>query len=194
MSNLVPGRSCGPCTVCCTVPPVDTPAFKKTSGETCQHCISGGGCAIYETRPPVCREWFCGWRHLPHLGEDLRPDLCGVMVVFEQDEQHIPAGFTLRPALKFVVFDGRDKISNWNLIRYINGLVYAGAPVFLAVPGPPGHFFAKTFMNAALGEAVKASDGEAIRLILLSAYDRLAAGAFERVEFETPGAGLRFSG
>jgi hypothetical protein len=83
MENLVPGRACANCTVCCTIPTIDKPELQKRAGATCRHCSKG--CEIYETRPSVCRTFFCGWRQLEIFGEDWRPDKCGAYAELETD-------------------------------------------------------------------------------------------------------------
>lgn len=76
--ELVEGRSCGDCTVCCTWLQVDTPELQKDAGVTCDHC-TGTGCAVYETRFPVCRTWHCLWRHIGVMPEEARPDKSGIV-------------------------------------------------------------------------------------------------------------------
>jgi hypothetical protein len=73
---LVEGRDCGECFACCVE--IAVPELSKPAREACVHC-SSGGCAIYDTRPPVCRKWFCAWRRLPDLPDHLRPDRSGLM-------------------------------------------------------------------------------------------------------------------
>ena len=48
----IPGKSCGPCTMCCKVLVIDH--FKKDAGVLCENCTLKGGCKIYDTRPDVC--------------------------------------------------------------------------------------------------------------------------------------------
>ncbi len=51
-------RDCGGCNVCCTamrVTPLDKPAGCRCPNQT------EAGCAIYHSRPEVCRSWFCLW-------------------------------------------------------------------------------------------------------------------------------------
>jgi hypothetical protein len=80
--TLVPGRSCGECSLCCKVMQVDE--FEKPQGVWCRHCAPGrGGCTIHADRPPVCREFFCGWLMWPRLGPEWRP-LTSKMIVFFQ--------------------------------------------------------------------------------------------------------------
>ena len=71
-TSVVPGRSCGTCTLCCKVFPV--PDLAKPAGKWCQHCQPGKGCRIHETRPEVCRKFFCGWMVSPGLGPEWKPE------------------------------------------------------------------------------------------------------------------------
>ncbi len=71
-------RSCGDCIVCCKVLIIDTEGLKKPAGTLCQHS-TGTGCGIYSDRPKVCRTFHCGWRRIPSMPDDTRPDRLGVM-------------------------------------------------------------------------------------------------------------------
>jgi hypothetical protein len=72
MPNSVPGRSCGQCSLCCKLAKVDE--LDKPEGVWCRHCAPGrGGCTIYETRPPVCRNYFCSWILDSRLGPEWYP-------------------------------------------------------------------------------------------------------------------------
>ena len=69
---LVPGRTCGTCAMCCKVFAI--PELDKGSQQWCRHVMQGRGCGIHETRPTVCRQFFCHWMRNPHLGPDWQPD------------------------------------------------------------------------------------------------------------------------
>ncbi len=77
--NLVSGRTCGDCRVCCRLP--DIPELNKPVNTWCRHTDlerPGGGCTIYNERPRTCKEYECAW--LSGLGEAQdRPDKLGVM-------------------------------------------------------------------------------------------------------------------
>ena len=73
-------RSCGTCSLCCTVLRVDE--IGKRAGEDCTHQRGEKGCGIYETRPPICRGYQCLWRQ-GGLEEDERPDATGGIVDLE---------------------------------------------------------------------------------------------------------------
>lgn len=92
-------RSCGDCTVCCTV--MGVKALDKPVDVTCQHLYKGDdpgigscsrcgkedgpcnckGCGIYAKRPSSCKEFHCAWRHSFDFFPEFegRPDRLGVM-------------------------------------------------------------------------------------------------------------------
>lgn len=73
-------RSCGTCSLCCSVLRVDP--IGKRAGEDCVHQRGAEGCGIYETRPPICRGYQCLWLQ-GGLEEDERPDRTGGIVDLE---------------------------------------------------------------------------------------------------------------
>jgi len=75
---LVPGRSCGSCTLCCTVLPL--PELQKPPDISCIHAVAGKGCAIHGNRPSSCRQFFCGWRLDPNVDALWKPDICGFVL------------------------------------------------------------------------------------------------------------------
>jgi len=80
-----PGKSCGACTLCCKVLTVEE--LQKTAGLYCPHCTVGGGCRIYSDRPAACRNFMCGWLVNPHLGPDLKPDKCHVVLIWVEERR-----------------------------------------------------------------------------------------------------------
>jgi Fe-S-cluster containining protein len=64
-------RSCGTCSLCCTVLRVDE--LSKLGGRDCVHQRGEAGCGIYETRPSICRAYQCLWMQ-GGLEDDERPD------------------------------------------------------------------------------------------------------------------------
>jgi hypothetical protein len=68
---LVPGRSCGTCTLCCKL--MKVPELDKPQGSWCTHCAPRKGCTIYEKRPKSCRDFFCGYLTSPGVGEAWKP-------------------------------------------------------------------------------------------------------------------------
>jgi len=69
--ELVPGRSCSNCTLCCKV--IAVAEFDKPRGRNCVHCDTGRGCKIYDRRPEVCADFFCSYLLSPALGEEWKP-------------------------------------------------------------------------------------------------------------------------
>ncbi|MDD3289118.1 MAG: YkgJ family cysteine cluster protein [Alphaproteobacteria bacterium] len=80
--TFVEGRECDGCSICCRLPGIEDPELSKPPYVSCEHCGSGG-CGIYESRPKICREWFCLWRRLKEMPDDARPDKIGAMVSLE---------------------------------------------------------------------------------------------------------------
>jgi hypothetical protein len=70
--RLVPGRSCGSCSLCCKLYPVRE--LSKPAGQWCVHTVRGGGCADHANRPPTCRKFFCTWLRDPGLGPEWKPE------------------------------------------------------------------------------------------------------------------------
>lgn len=99
---LVDGRECGDCVACCIHTQIDTPELVKPLGQACRHCTNTG-CAIYETRFPVCRSWQCLWKHVGALPDEFRPDLCGLMIVLDQQES--PQNLFCQLCIRIMVID-----------------------------------------------------------------------------------------
>lgn len=136
--DLVPGRQCGDCTVCCTVLAIDTPQMQKAAGLRCRHCL--GGCTIYESRPALCRDYHCGWRQLPILDTKWRPDISGVFVEFE------PVGDTTGMSLVLIGNPLKTVRQSW-FIDFIVVGIQGDIPLLLGIPGPKGCQGATLLLN-----------------------------------------------
>ncbi len=176
--DLVAGRECGECSACCVVLNVDTPEFQKLPGKPCSH-LCAQGCAIHETRFPVCRAYHCGWRYLAGLPEDWRPDRSGVLVDFQSDD--LPPHYPKRPGIRLTVFGPPETALKPGFLDYVARLVAADVPVILAVPGPPGFFPAGALLNDALKEAVAAREFSAVQAAIAEALRSLASHKFNPV-------------
>jgi hypothetical protein len=109
----------------------------------CPNCIANKGCAIYETRPGLCREWLCGWRVSKAFGDDWRPDRSGVLVEFEDDE--VPEGFE-HPTVKFMLL--KETSIAWPpLVNTIASLINQGKPVYLQIGADKNLQGRKTFLS-----------------------------------------------
>jgi hypothetical protein len=137
--DLVPGRDCGGCTVCCTAMAIDRPEIQKEAGVTCRHCTAAG-CAIYDTRPSLCREYHCGWRQLPILDDSWRPDRSGVFVELEPYEGQTAISLVL-------VGNPLKTIRQPWFIDFVTTGIQGGLPLMLGIPGPPGRQGASLMLN-----------------------------------------------
>jgi hypothetical protein len=175
MENLVPGRECAECTVCCTVPTIDKPELQKPAGATCRHCNKG--CDIYETRPGVCRTFFCGWRQLEIFGDDWRPDKCGVYAELETDiPDHLVSSIGI--SLTLIANPLKTVRQPWFVDFVVTG-IRGGVPLFLALPGPTGYKGAKVSLNTPdMARAASASRGE-VKQLLEKALKVLAGYSFK---------------
>jgi hypothetical protein len=118
---------------------IDKPEIQKEAGVTCRHCK--GGCAIYETRPSLCRDYHCGWRQLPILDESWRPDRSGVFVELEPMEG--------RTGLSLVLVGNPLKTlrQSW-FIEFVAAGVRGDIPLALGIPGPRGHQGASLLLDS----------------------------------------------
>jgi len=168
--DLVPGRTCGACTLCCTVMAIDKPDIQKEAGVTCRHCR--GGCTIHAARPQLCRDFHCGWRQLPILDESWRPDLSGVFVEIE-----VVDGET---ALSLVLVGNPLKTvrQSW-FIDFVSTGVRGNVPLHLGIPGPHGFMGASLPLNTRqMFEAAGISRAR-VKDLLERELKRLASHRFE---------------
>jgi len=158
-------KICGPCQACCVAPKIDTPEFKKPSGVPCVHLVEKG-CGIYQTRPPVCRDFLCGWRLLPELDISWRPDLSGVMLIcVNQDD--VPQAY--RPAghgWVFVILDDKKALT-LTLARHVADLARRKVAVYLSAVTP------RTQLNEQLDVPLKAGDMDGVLAVLEQVHKRL---------------------
>ena len=175
--QLVVGRECGECTVCCKVSPIATTELTKGPNTPCPNCTANG-CAIYDYRPSACRESFCGWRAYAELDNTWRPDISGVLILNEPEP---PPPWVGQMGLKFLLVDGDGPLTQAGFIAYVSALVSRNIPVSLAVQGPPDHWPVKTFINVALQSAMGRGASAAARALQEQAA-MLRTGRFERAD------------
>lgn len=168
--DLVPGRVCGGCTVCCTVMAIDKPDIQKEAGVTCRHC--DGGCTIYDTRPPLCRNYHCAWRQLPILDDDWRPDRSGVFVEVELvDDVTTLSLILIGNPLKTVR-------QSWFIDFVITG-VRADVSLYMGIPGPKGFKGASLPLNTRQMFAAAGHSRARVKELLELELKRLKAHHFE---------------
>ena len=161
-AGFEPPGSCGECVMCCEWLDIETEGLSKKAGVLCAHC-TGGGCGIYETRPSLCRGFFCGWRLVPALGPEWRPDKSGVMIllVTEKVPKHYSGAET---GFNFVVLGGDAAVLRPGFAEYVALLVSRQVAVYLSADSP------KTLVNAFLAPLAAAENIEGVRQMLLHIY------------------------
>lgn len=160
-------KSCGSCSVCCEALTFYLGGALKRSGVMCTHAAPPSGCSIYATREQVCRAYFCGWHHLPSLGEDWRPDQSGVLISFREG----PAPDGRSGGIEFHLVGSRERIFWPPLVGYIATLIVDCDPVFLSIPGAVGFQSPWVYLNtiAPLQEAIARRDFAATTAALRAA-------------------------
>jgi hypothetical protein len=183
MDETLLDRPCGECSVCCTYKPIDTPELSKAPGLTCQHCLAGGGCGIYETRFEICRTYRCAWKIHGWLPEAIRPDRSGILI--DIVESTVP-GYELEATL-LAFRDPADFEVN-PIPDVVASLIEQNVLTSISRPGPPGMLNAKAVMNGRLGEAIRARDGVLFLAELRAGARELMAHTWEpfRSKWESP--------
>jgi hypothetical protein len=129
-------RQCGPCTVCCVELKIEVPELRKKARLPCQH-LAASGCGIYAGRPPVCREFLCGWRLFEEMGDDWRPDLSGILALRKAPAELPVAWAAAAPyGVHLVVIGGEAAVLRPAFADYVTGLMARGIPVFLSAASP----------------------------------------------------------
>ena len=132
-------NSCGNCVVCCQWLDIVSDELSKKAGVLCVHCV-GNGCGIYETRPQVCRGFFCGYRLISQLGEEWRPDRSGVLI--QPVEKNLPPQYSgAQIGFNFVVLGGDAAVLRPGFADYLVTLVKRNVAVYLSADSP------KTLIN-----------------------------------------------
>jgi len=158
-------KTCGPCQVCCVALKIKAPQLRKDAQVPCPHLVAKG-CGIYESRPPVCRSFLCGWRLMPDLDASWRPDLSGVMLLPVPQAQVPKAYRDAGPGWVFVISDARKAITP-RLGRLAAAMVKRHAAVFLSVMTP------RIQVNEQLEAPAAADDLDGVMRVLNQVHDRL---------------------
>lgn len=177
--QLVEGRACGSCNVCCVSLSIDEPNLRKPAGHRCPNAQDDNSCAIYPARPDTCRTFLCGWRQLKWVRGMLRPDRSGVLVRLHQEDA--PMGDAPRPGI-VVTLLREAALEAEGLAETVAAAVAAGIPVHLELPGPHGSSTSlRAEINAFLHEAVVARNKPFVLATLRQLWDagrtRLGVGA-----------------
>jgi len=163
------GRNCGDCTVCCTVMAIDKPDIQKEAGVTCRYCR--GGCSIQDHWPPLCRDYFCGWRRLKIMDDGWRPDRSGVLA-----EAELQAG-VLQISLVLVANPLKTVRQPW-FADFAAHCTRSGVKLFLGLPGPPGHQGASLLISTRQMWEAAGISRAAVKTLLEAELKRLQAYEF----------------
>jgi hypothetical protein len=167
--ELVPGRECGGCTVCCTELHINTPEMKKLAGVRCPD-LAEGGCAIHASRPNFCRAFECAWKAIAALGEDWRPDRSGIILI--PKTRNNPPGYRANSGVQIMILR-REAIRKQELPGLVAAWVTARVPIFLTVAAPVGYHAKSAFLNGMVEGAVSRQDRRALIEILVRLVDML---------------------
>lgn len=178
--DLVPGRECGGCTVCCTELHINTPGLKKLAGVRCPNLQDDRLCAVYETRPGTCSDFECGWRVMAALGDHWRPDRAGIVLIPKTRDN--PPGYRANSGVQIMLLR-RDALQNAELPGLIAQWVEARVPLFLTVAAPVGFIAPSAFLNAIVAGAVRGRDRAALTAALEDTVKTLALRRLEPAKF-----------
>lgn len=121
-------RSCGTCVACCVTPRIDTDQIRKAANTVCDNC-TGSGCAVYDTRPQVCRDYLCHWRKAAELDDDWRPDRSGVILF----SIPAPPGYAASMGLELMLTEGEASIRRPWFAPFVARNVRARRAIFMTI-------------------------------------------------------------
>jgi hypothetical protein len=133
--ELVPGRSCGTCTMCCKL--LDIDVLEKPRGLWCKHCNPKAGCTAYDTRPQACRGFYCGYLRLPDLDDRWKPAKAKFLINFEERSNRIAIHADADRADAWRIEPYYSTIKQWAANAARSGgtvIIWAGEKVTLVLP------------------------------------------------------------
>lgn len=177
---MVPGRSCGGCSACCTELGVVGGDLRKMPGDECPNCVPGKGCAIYAQRPQPCRNFHCLWLSLDGLDDSWRPDRSRIMFMFDD----VPDGWSGEHAVSVVLLGDASLVEQERAIGVIAGFIESGTATYLNLAAHKGMYSAQMLLNHLLGPAIKARNLAMVRAQLKQACVDLAATPTRPVDLD----------
>lgn len=154
--------------MCCKEPTIDSDTFSKVQGVLCVHCAEGTGCAIYNRRPEVCRDFYCQWRRYAWLDESWRPDRSQIMLRATDDD--VPDGYVSSVGIVVDLLGPCEILMLPATLEVIATLIDQGIATFLSATALPGWTTGRVLLNASLGDAVRDRDGDAMQAGLVDAF------------------------
>jgi hypothetical protein len=85
--QLVAGRTCENCTLCCKL--LEVEPLEKPRAVWCPHCDQKHGCKIYERRPEACRSFYCGYRRIETIDDRWKPSKAKFLINYEEAANRI---------------------------------------------------------------------------------------------------------
>jgi hypothetical protein len=87
ITPIVPGRSCGTCTLCCKV--YEVLPLNKPAGKWCSHCSPGRGCGIHETKPDLCSSFNCFYLTEGRLSDEWKPEVSKFVISIDPNSGYM---------------------------------------------------------------------------------------------------------
>ena len=104
---MVADRNCTDCTMCCEGwLSGDAYGHKFYPGKYCIF-LQSKKCAIYESRPTMCKDFLCQWRIDPSIPKNFKPNIVNYMIIKG-----------LVNDIEYVALIGNDKIPDHEVINY----------------------------------------------------------------------------
>lgn len=133
--EVVPGRECGSCTLCCKV--YNIPEIGKAAGKWCGQCKPGRGCKIHDNLPSQCSEFNCLWRTDAAMPAQWKPDQAKMVVTIHpltrniqvQVDPGLPSAWSRQPY--------HDHLRQWatkNMPKGMHVVVFVNDQATLVLP------------------------------------------------------------
>lgn len=155
-------------------------ALHKPAGVRCSNCQPDNLCAIYDERPNPCRAFLCGWRLIAQLGEDWRPDRCGILLM-PAEHAALPRDGPTTGIQILLAHAGA--IHKRELPGLIAAWIEAKLPVFLAISLASGNPSKAAHLNSALDDIVRRKDQPAMIHLLENIVHTLSDGGDARASW-----------
>lgn len=165
-TNLVPGRSCGPCTACCVFLRIDEDSLRKIEDDPCPNLAADGLCKIYANRPATCRTFYCEWRYLQQLGDEWRPDASKIMLRSHSGKS---GGLIMQP-----LESPREVLTSRLALSLVASCITNAIPIYISIPTRPGYTHALVGLNERLAQPVRARKLDLARKLMLATIDYAA--------------------
>ncbi|HEJ1056908.1 TPA: YkgJ family cysteine cluster protein [Pseudomonas putida] len=154
-------KECGPCNMCCITLKIDEPDLKKDADSPCKNLSPQKGCAIYESRPSLCKNWKCAWLMMPKIPNYLRPDKCGFIIKVEMSEaqpEYILTALT----------NPIQTLTSSRALELIASCISANTKISINIPTKPGHVNARVLITGYINKEDLISE-QNLRIKILSA-------------------------